>query len=178
MKRKELLKKITQAAGRDRKRREDPRFIETLGFLVAKGFLLTNQNVPLLPNKKIKLRDAIWAGTNVEPRILEVLPAAALRLPRHFDLNANEHPELFAIVEKLKGGETTGDPLWGVPYEKLMTWVHFPLTDRRMKDIAERKVTKTFRLKPTIVRKLRELALNYGCSETEALERSIARVSP
>lgn len=175
MNREELLRKIARAAGRDRKRRRDPRFLETMGFLVAKGFLRTNQDLALLPNRRIQLKDAIWAGMHVEPRILEVLPAAVVRLPRHFDLDANEHPELYSVVEKLKKGEETGQPLWGIPFEKLRAWVHLPLPDGRVKDIAEKKVTKTFRLKPAVVKRLRELAHELGCTQTEVLERSIAK---
>ena len=62
---------------------QDRRFRESMGFLVAKGFLKTNFPVPLLPNKRLRLEDVLWAGTHVEPRILEVLPAAVLRLEQH-----------------------------------------------------------------------------------------------
>ena len=175
MNREEILKKIAQAAERDRRRRRDPRYLNTMGFLVAKGFLNTNWELPLLPNLRVTMADAIWAGLNVEPRILEVLPAAVLRLPRHFDLDAAKYPELYATVEKLKNGEKTGEPLWGIPYEKLKTWVHLPLPDGRVKDVREKKITKTFRLKPAVVTKLREIASRLGCTETEALERSIIK---
>ena len=47
-----------------------------MGFLVRKGFLHTNKTIPLNPNDHIDLSDAVWAGRVVEPRILEVLPAA------------------------------------------------------------------------------------------------------
>lgn len=173
MNREDFLKRIVRGAKRDQINRRDPRYLETMGFLVAKGFLKTHQDLPLRPNKKILLADAIWAGMNVEPRILEVLPAAVVRLPRHFDLDQNRHGELFATVEKLRKQEKNGDLLWGIPYEKLKVWAHLPLKDRRMKDIREKKVTKTFRLKPAVVRKLRQLAKKLDCTETEALERAL-----
>jgi len=54
-----------------------------MGFLVAKGFLYTNKKIPLNPNEHINLKDAIWAGRFVEPRILEVLPAAYERFKKY-----------------------------------------------------------------------------------------------
>ena len=173
MKRKDLIKRIVHGAKRDEINRRDPRYTETMGFLVAKGFLKTNQELPLLPNKRILIADAVWAGTNVEPRILEVLPAAILRLPRHFDLDPVKHDELFATVERLKKQEPKGALLWGIPYEKLKTWAYLPLKDRRMKDVGKKKVTKTFRLKPEVVKRLKQLAKSLNCTETEALERSL-----
>jgi len=168
-----LLKQITRAAIQDRKRRQDQRYLETMGLLVAKGFLKTNQELLLLPNKRVTIVDAIWAGMNVEPRILEVLPAAVVRLPRHFDLDATKHPELYATVEKLKKAEITGGPLWGIPYEKIKAWVHLQLRDGRVKEFGQKKITKTFRLKPDVARRLKEFAKRLGCTETEALERAV-----
>lgn len=173
MRKEELLKKIILGARKDRKRRRDPRYVETMGFLVAKGFLKTNQQLPLLPNKRVLIADAIWAGMNVEPRILEVLPAAVLRLPRHFDLDATRHRELFATVKRLKTQGEKGEPLWGVPYEKIKVWIYLPLRDGRVKDITEKKITKTFRLKPEVIERLRQLARKLGCTETEAMERAL-----
>lgn len=175
MKKESLIRKITIAAKRDQKRRQDQRYLETMGFLVAKGFLRTNQEVVLLPNKRVAIADAVWAGMNVEPRILEVLPAAVLRLPRHFDLNVTIHPELFATLERLKKGEEGGVPLWGVPYDKIKAWVKLSLPDGRVKDFGEKKISKTFRLKPDVARKLKEFAKRLGCTETEVVERAVVK---
>ncbi len=170
MEKNELLKRIAQQAKRDRRNRRDPRYLQAMGFLVAKGFLKTNQPIPRLPNKRICLVDAIWAGKNVEPRILEVLPAAVLRLPNHFDLDPAAHPELFAAIEKLKKQEQ-GESLWGVPYEKYKFWTHLSLPDKRIKAITEKKITKTFRLSPAFISMLRDRSKQLKCSETEVLER-------
>ncbi len=173
MNRKELHKRIVRAAGKDRLRRADPRYLGTMGFLVSKGFLNVNWDLRLLPNRRVRIEDAVWAGKNVEPRILEVLPAAILRLPRHFDLDPANHPELYGTVERLRQGDVKGEPLWGIAYEKIRMWVHLPLADGRVKDMREKKITKTFRLRPAVVDKLRELAQQLSCTETEVLERSI-----
>ena len=115
MNRAEVLKQIRKRAQADEKNRNDPRFLDTLGFLVAKGFLKTNMPVLLRPNKRLRLDDALWAGEHVEPRILEVLPAAVLRLGRHFDLNPERHPDLANVVASLRAGETDGKEFRGVP---------------------------------------------------------------
>ncbi|CAB1076551.1 hypothetical protein JY97_09665 [Alkalispirochaeta odontotermitis] len=81
---KDLIKKIKQIAQRDMRHRLDPRFLKVMGFLVAKGFLHTNKKIPLNPNEHIDLKEAVWAGHVVEPRILEVLPAAYERFKKHF----------------------------------------------------------------------------------------------
>ncbi len=172
MNRNELVKQIRRQAEKDKRNRKNPRYLQVMGFLVAKGFLKTNQPIQRLPNQKIHLLDAIWAGQNVEPRILEVLPAAVLRLPNHFDLNAAEHPDLFAAVAKLKKREE-GKPLWGIPFEKYKVWIHLTLPDRRMKELSERRVTKTFRFTPQFITLLRKRSKQLGCSETETLERAL-----
>jgi len=73
---KDFIKKIKKLAQQDEKRRLDPRYLKVMGFLAAKGFLYINKKILLNPNGHINLTDAIWAGRFVEPRILEVLPAA------------------------------------------------------------------------------------------------------
>jgi hypothetical protein len=73
-----------------------------MGFLVAKGFLYTNKKIPLNPNGHINLKDAIWAGRFVEPRILEVLPAAYERFIKHFSGDAATIEKLERIIDGIK----------------------------------------------------------------------------
>jgi hypothetical protein len=173
MNKEELLKKIKAKAKVDAKNRHDPRYLETMGFLVAKGFLKTNRKIPLVPNKKLEIDHAVWAGLNVEPRILEVLPAAVLRLARHFDLDPLKHRELAEVVDQLRRRVDTGADFCGMPYEKVKVWVDLPLRDKRTKTMTEKKVVKTFRLDPAAVMKLRKIAKEKNCNETEILENLI-----
>jgi len=168
-----LVQKIKRKAKQDASKRRDPRFLETMGFLVAKGFLRTNLNTPLIPNKRLRIDDAIWAGVNVEPRILEVLPAAVLRLPRHFDLDSNRHPVLAQVVDHLRRGENHGLDFCGTPYDRIKVWANFPLRDRRVKPASKKKRIKTFRLDPTVIQHLKEIANARGCTETEIVEALI-----
>jgi hypothetical protein len=166
-----LIKQIRKKAQEDKKKRRDRRFIDTMGFLLAKGFLRANFEILLLPNKRLRIDDAIWVGRNVEPRILEVLPAAVLRLSKHFDLDPLRHHELARVVDQLRRREAKGDPFCGIPYEKVKLWVEFPLRDKRVKPLTQKKVIKTFRLNPAALKCLKHTAEERKCSETEVLEK-------
>jgi hypothetical protein len=114
-----------------------------MGCFVAKGFLKT---------------------------ILEVLPAAVLRLTNHFDFDATAHKALAEAVDQLRKHEESGKAFYGIPYEKIRVWADFPLRDKRVKPLTQRKVVKTFRLNPLAVESLRRVAKQKGCTETEVLE--------
>jgi hypothetical protein len=173
MNREELLKRICARARQDEKNRQDLRFLDTMGLLVAKGLLKTNMPLALRPNKRLRVDDAIWAGQNVEPRILEVLPAAVLRLGRHFDLDPRKHADLARTVAQLRTRQDRGEEFQGIPYTKLKVWAEIPLPDRRVKTAAEKKVTKTFRLHPQAVARLQEMAREERTTETAILESLI-----
>lgn len=173
MNKEELLKKIAQRAKVDKKNRLDPRFLTTMGFLAAKGMLRTNQPITLLPNKRLRLEDAIWAGKHVEPRILEVLPAAVLRLGLHFDFQPEQQKELAEVLDHLRQQAQTGPDFLGVPYQKLKVWADLPLLDKRVKTVVEKKVLKTYRLKPEVLMTLKELAEVTGETETELIEKAV-----
>ena len=173
MKRGDLLKKIAAKAKRDGRNRRDRRFLDTMGFLVAKGLLSANYDLPRQPNRRLLLEDVLWAGQEVEPRIMEVLPAAVLRLGAHFDFDAERHPELAGVLAALRTQAVEGPEFFGVPYAELKVWADFPLPDRRVKMISEKKIPRPFRLRPDVIAALKERARAAGCSETELLERKI-----
>ncbi len=173
MNKKALLQKIKHQAQLDARKRQDPRFKTTMGFLVAKGFLQTNYQVPSLPNIRLKVDDAIWAGVNVEPRILEVLPAAILRLEKHFDLDPVRHRDLATTVHDLREQKDVGQDFLGAPFEKLKRWANLKLKDKRTKKPTDKKVVKTFRLNPAVVDKIRQLATKEKITETAVIERVI-----
>jgi hypothetical protein len=168
-----LVERIKARAQEDLVKRKDPRFLSTMAFLVAKGFLNTNFEVLKRPNARLRIADAIWAGKNVEPRILEVLPAAVLRLRNHFDLDQQTYPQLFAVVELLRRNEEQGQDFCGVPYQKLKVWADFPLQDRRVKLNQKKKIVKTFRLHLETIEQLKKIAKDSNQTETEVLERLI-----
>jgi hypothetical protein len=71
---KALIKKISVLAQQDKKRRQDPRY----------------------------LKDALWAGRIVEPRILEVLPAAYERFKKHFSGDADTIAKFEQVIKRIR----------------------------------------------------------------------------
>lgn len=174
MNRAEFLKKIKILARQDNRNRQDPRYLHTMGFLVAKGFLYTNTKLPLRPNARLKIDDVIWAGQNIEPRILEVLPAAVLRFKAHFDFDPKKHVELHLAFNAIKKN-LEGD-FFGIKITKLKPWLNIKLKDGRTKQVADRKITKTFRFHKTILIKLQKLVEEGKFSnQTAALEAAVMR---
>jgi hypothetical protein len=169
-----LLNRIRKRAQADAKLRLDPRYLTTMGFLVAKGFLKANRPLPALPNQRLRIEDALWAGKNVEPRILEVLPAAVLRLGRHFDLDPEQHPELARVIHQLKTFAVKGDDFLGMPFAKIKVWADFPLRDKRVKASREKKIVRTYRFSPAVLDLLKKKAQAENCTETEILEKLVA----
>jgi hypothetical protein len=168
-----LLKKIRARAKQDEKNRNDPRFLKTVGFLSAKGFLHANYSVPNLPNIRIDVEDALWAGRNVEPRILEVLPAAIARLRAHFHWDPIKHKALLQVVDDLAKRREVSEGFEGVSYKKLQIWANHPLRDTRVKGINNKKVLKTFRFNPSTLEALSTISNSNGCSETSTIETLI-----
>jgi len=174
MNNKALIKKINKLAQQDQNRRRDPRYMKVMGFLVAKGFLYMNKKIPLNPNGHIKLTDAIWAGRFVEPRILEVLPAAYERFKKHFSGDADTVEKLEQIIDRIKQRNDQHLEFYEIPLEKMKPWFFIRLRDRRSKSLSERKVSKTFRFKPETVAILKSLKDQTGQAETEILEKLVA----
>ncbi|MEJ2170067.1 MAG: hypothetical protein P8X90_31595 [Desulfobacterales bacterium] len=172
--RKDLIKKIGVIAQQDKKRRQDPRYLKIMGFLVAKGFLYTNARIPLYPNAHINLKDALWAGRFVEPRILEVLPAAYERFKNHFAGDADTIAKFEQVITRIRHKDNQSIEFYGVSIEKIRPWFFIRLKDGRSKSIEERKVSKTFRFKPETVETLKNLKEQTGQSESEILEKLIA----
>jgi hypothetical protein len=92
--------------------RRDPRFSRVLGRLIQAGHLRTNFEVE--PNETaIRVADALWAG-EVEPRILELLPALLVNAPSLFEDAADTPDDLAEVVQSLCCGETPND-FRGIP---------------------------------------------------------------
>ena len=174
MNKKALIEKINKLAQLDKKRRIDPRYLKVMGFLVAKGFLYINQKIPLNPNGHINLKDAIWAGRFVEPRILEVLPAAYERFKMHFSGDSKTIEKIEQTIDCVKQKDNHKIDFYSISIEKIKPWFFIQLRDGRSKSLDKRKVSKTFRFKPETVDILKNLKDQTGQSETEILEKLIA----
>lgn len=140
------------------------------GFFVGKG-LLGKEGVEPMPTAKLDINDVIRAGLEVEPRILEVLPAAMLRFPRSF-LNWDEMPEKLAtVLDCIKKNKNDGPDLAGLPYKDLKRWANFELPDKRTIPVKEKKIPSYFRLRPAAIAALKKRASRERISEAEVIER-------
>ncbi len=75
----DLVERARARYAKIERQRRDPRYRRVLGRFVAAGLLNTNeQTVP--QRGAIRVADALWAG-EVEPRILELLPALLIKKP-------------------------------------------------------------------------------------------------
>ena len=176
MNKNDVIEKINVLAKQDKRRRQDPKYLKVMGFLVAKGFLHTNKKIPLYPNEHLNLKDAVWAGRFVEPRILEVLPAAYERFKKHFSGDAVTIAEFEQVINCIRQKDDPSIKFYGISMEKIRPWFFIRLRDGRSKSLNKRKVSKTYRFKPETVDMLKNLKDQTGQSETEILEKLIAKV--
>ena len=143
---------------------------QIFGFFVGKG-LLGVEGIEPLPKIKLDINEVIYAGLNVEPRILEVLPAAMLRFPKSF-LNWGDIPEkLQLVLECIRKDKKEGPDLAGLPYKDLKRWANFELPDKRTIPIKEKKIPTFLRLKPAATAALKQRAAEMNVSEAEVIER-------
>ena len=142
---------------------------KVLGFFVGKG-LLEAVGVQARPNTKVSLKDALWVGMAIDRRVLEVLPAALIHFPKSFR-HVDQIPEkLQAIVSEIKRGATSGHDYEGIEFRLMAARARQILPDRRLKPIGVRKITKCYRLRPTIVAQMKASASARGLTETAYLE--------
>ena len=80
---------------------KDPRFIAVAGALAAKKLLFFDQCYPA-PKKKISIADILWVGENLEPRVLEVFPAALLRFPSLFKAAKKRLGSYMSLWEEMR----------------------------------------------------------------------------
>lgn len=169
-----IIEQIKKAAKQDAKNRKDIRFKRAMALLTRKGFLKTNDNFDQYYQRKLNVNDVIWAGKNVEPRILEVLPAAAARLPKLFVLN--EQKEVLAlnnVIKDLRNNNETGADFLEVPYVKIKVWMNIPLNDKRTKPTLAKKKMQSFRLNQKAINKIKKAAVKKGISDAAFLEELV-----
>jgi hypothetical protein len=159
--------------------RKDQRFIKVIALFKAKSLLDTTLNIKPKPRNRVKIKDVLWAARNVEPRIIEVLPAAILHFPKNF-IEMNQAPELLLrIIKCIEANLDMGPDFEGIEYRKMKYWANVNLRDKRTKPSLKKKLTKVFRLRIEILQKLKELVAGGKFSnQTAALEAAVMRFKP
>jgi hypothetical protein len=102
------------------RQRRDPRYRRVIGRFVAAGLLSTNDRTT--PHRSaVPVADALWAG-EVEPRILELLPALLIKKPAFFTDKASLPDDLARVVRALRRGEVPAE-FRGIPGADLARWL-------------------------------------------------------
>lgn len=172
MKIEQVIKKAKREQASFKKLLNDLRYIKVMGFFCAKKLLLAD--VKPMPNVKIDVADVLWVADKIEPRVLEVLPAALIRFPKTF-LRADNLPEqLIQIVRTIKAGEKTGPDFNGMSYQQMKRWADLPLADRRTKPANEKRQSRTYRFTQKTLENLKKISSKLNKTETAVIEDLIA----
>ncbi len=164
---KEFIQKFTQLLN-------DKRTKKVLGFLIAKGFLL-GEGIKPKPNVKILIEEALWVGKKVEPRVLEVLPAALIHFPKTFIGYAFIPLDLMEIIECIKKNKEMGPDYFGIRYQDMKRWAEKSSNDKRTKPLSQIRVNKTLRFNAYLWNKIKSHAQSKNISLTQYLEDLIKK---
>jgi hypothetical protein len=145
---------------------------DVLGFLVAKGLLIA-PNITPRPLVKLDLKAVIRVGLEIEPRVIEVLPAALLHFPKSFRNTKKLPKKIREVLDHIQEDRTDGPSLAGIKYEDMRRWANTPLKDLRVVPENKRRIMKSIRLSPDTLKILKTKAREAGVSETEYIENLI-----
>jgi len=148
----------------------DRRTQHVMGFLLAKG-LLVGEGIPLRGEAKLYVEDVLWVGRNVEPRVLEVFPAALIHFPRTFLGTAHIPANLKEVITAIRARDKHGPDFEGMRYRDMKKWADKATADRRTKPLSEIRINKTFRLSPDAIRALEQRSMKAELTMTRFLEK-------
>ncbi len=130
---------------------------DVFGFFVAKGLLFA-PNIPPKPLAKLNLKEVIRIGLEIEPRVIEVLPAALMHFPKSFT-NLKALPKKIKVVlEHIKEDREEGPSLAGINYEDMKKCANMPLKDSRVVPVNKKRIMKSIRLSPDALKILKSKA--------------------
>ena len=165
----EVMRRARRRQAGDLRRRLDPRYQRVLGRLVAARLLTTNDPVET-HRRRLRVADALWAG-EVEPRILELLPALLIKRPALF-VDPHDLPDdLAGAVAALRRGRTP-EPFRGVEGPLLERWL--PVVGHKDKLPSQ---LRSFRLSLDDTRLLARLSTELGVSQTAVMRRGLHEVA-
>jgi hypothetical protein len=177
MKTDEFPKKIQEKTERNKLNRQDIRFRKTIALLRGKGLLDTNLPIRAATGIRVQLTDALWAGRNVEPRILEVLPAAILHYKKNFLIAEQLPTELEQVLQAIRNNADNGPAFEGIPFAKMKYWANAKLKDRRTKPIKDQRRPKFLKLHIKYINKIEALvAAGKFKDQISAIEAAIDRL--
>lgn len=147
--------------------RRDPRFRRAIGALVRAG-LLTTTLEDLPSPRPVRLSDLLFAG-ELEPRVLELLPALVLKRPRMVRLPKKLPADLADVIDRARRGQELPS-FRGVAPAAYLPWI-----ERLGRPGHGKALMRSFRLRPEDLRRLRQLKQRTGApSETDVLREALA----
>lgn len=165
------VKKIIQKAQRESKELEklrlDKRYKDVIGRFIQEGLIEINSVNNIKKNSyKLFLEDVLWVGENLEPRVLELLPAVLIKKPSL--IHKTDLPEdLNEALISLKKNNIKG-AFRGILLKSCHQWI-----ERVGRKGLLPTVTKTFRFKPEDIKRLNILKKEKQVSETEILRMAL-----
>lgn len=164
-----ILEKARIAEEKDKELRSSESYKNVVSLLSGLKFLISPDIKPS-PLSKVDIDEVIRAGTNIDLRILEVLPAAIISSPRSF-IGLDRLPrELKGVVRALKGGRE-GPSYGGISFEKFFEAASRDIKDGKRKPVGKRKVSKTFRFSPEVIALIDKKSREHGLSNTAVIEK-------
>ena len=122
----QIIKNAQERAQADEAMTQQPFFVETIAWFHYLGILKHNK---ILPHRyHPDLQDMLKAG-ELEPRVLELLPAILILLPEAVQVKKGEMPrDLSAVIANIKHRRVC-KPFRGIPPEKYCHWLNAPVMD-------------------------------------------------
>ncbi|MEZ4815502.1 MAG: hypothetical protein R3A80_09900 [Bdellovibrionota bacterium] len=164
MKRAELEKLARKKAEKLRAKFSDPRYKKVIGKFVAAGLLEHNKVGAYRGH--ITLDEVIWVG-QIEPRVLELLPAIILRRPKLIDVRSEIPEDLRLLLIQLRKGLAIDD------FRGIAPALYLPWVNRLGRKAAAPSVLKTFRFQRKDIEKINELKKRTGLNETEIIRKAL-----
>ena len=163
--REELQRRARRRLTRIERGRKDPRFLRVLGRFVDEGLLIVNDDVDPFRGR-LAIDDVLFAA-ELEPRLLELLPALVVKRPGLFLEGSTLPEDLDRVVAELRRGRVP-EAFRGIPGSDVQRWL--ARVGRRGKVPA---LLKSFRFTPEDLRLLEHLAAKLGLSQTDVIRRGL-----
>jgi len=161
----DLVERARARYAKIERQRRDPRYRRVLGRFVSAGLLSTNDRT--VPQRgAIRLADALWAG-EVEPRILELLPALLIKKPSFFEERTTLPDDLAQVVRALRRGEVPAE-FRGIPGADLARWL-----PRLGRSGTAPSRLRCFRFSAEESRLLSQLSRDLNTTEVAVLRRAL-----
>jgi len=161
----QLVERAQARYAKVQRQRRDPRYRRVLGRFVTAGLLSTSEQTK--PQRgPIRVEDALWAG-EVEPRILELLPALLIKKPSFFQDRTRLPDDLAGVVRSLRRGEIPTE-FRGIPGADLARWL-----PRLGRSGAAPTRLRCFRFSAEESRLLSQLSRELDTTEVAVLRRAL-----